>query len=67
MSYTQREVVKKLYRDGWIPTGRGKGSHVVVQKSGYPPITIPKGEIKRGTLRGIISDSGLTPEQFEAL
>lgn len=48
---------------------RGKGSHIVMSKRGYPAIiTIPDHrELDRGTLRSIIRSAGMTVEQFADL
>ena len=59
------DVVKAFSRAGW-EVARQRGSHVIMQKEGVDTLlTIPrKKEVKRGTLRGLIADSGLTVEEF---
>lgn len=46
-----------------------RGSHIVMVFPGRRPIAVPEHrEIKRGTLRSLIRDSGFTVEEFlEAL
>ena len=64
------EVCGALSKAGFsIVRGRGKGSHVYLYRA-YPPtgITVPKKkDIKRGTLRAIIRQSGLSVDEFLAL
>jgi predicted RNA binding protein YcfA (HicA-like mRNA interferase family) len=64
------EIVKALARVGFseIP-GRGKGSHVFVYRAEPAKgITVPREkEVKRGTLRSIIREAGLTVDEFLAL
>ena len=44
---------------------RQKGSHVRLKCVGRPSITVPlHSQLKRGLLRGLIRDAGLTVEQF---
>jgi predicted RNA binding protein YcfA (HicA-like mRNA interferase family) len=65
-----REVVKALGKVGFREiAGRGKGSHVFVFRDDPPKgITIPSEKsIKRGTLRSIIRQADLTPDEFVAL
>jgi predicted RNA binding protein YcfA (HicA-like mRNA interferase family) len=66
----RREIVKALSKVGFreIP-GRGKGSHVFVYRDApRTGITIPReNEVKRGTLRSIIRQAGLTIDEFLAL
>jgi len=49
--------------------GRGKGSHLVMHRSAPPTIlTIPDHrELRRGLLRSLIRDAGLSVEAFRAL
>jgi len=64
------EVAKAFEKLGFreIP-GRGKGSHVFVYRDQPPKgITIPRErQVKRGTLRAIIRQAGLTVDEFLAL
>ena len=57
-------VIKALSKRGFI--FRKKGDHVIIQsKDGYRNIVVPlHKELKPGTLRAIIKQSGLTVEEF---
>ena len=58
-----REVVKALARAGFR-VARQKGSHMILVK-GDIAVPVPKHEeIKRGLLIEIISEAGLTKEEF---
>lgn len=62
MPMTQREMVKLLKKNGFheLPDDRGKGSHKMMNKKGLKrPITIPNGELKKGTERSILKEAGL--------
>lgn len=60
MPMTQDEMVKLLTRYGFNKIKGGKGSHVKMIKEGLRrPIIIPKGELKKGTEKGILKDAGL--------
>jgi predicted RNA binding protein YcfA (HicA-like mRNA interferase family) len=44
---------------------RQKGSHVRMRCSGRTPLTVPlRKEMKPGTLRSLIAESGFTIEEF---
>jgi predicted RNA binding protein YcfA (HicA-like mRNA interferase family) len=45
---------------------RQRGSHVILKKEGYPfLLSVPlHDELRKGTLRKLISDSGSTVEEF---
>lgn len=64
---TARDVIRALSRAGFQET-RTSGSHVRLIHIGDPArkITVPvhSGDLKRGTLRGIIAQAGLTVEEF---
>lgn len=63
-----RDAKRAFERAGFehIP-GRGKGSHMVM-KRGIVMLTIPDHDpLKRGILRALIRQSGLTVEQFVEL
>lgn len=65
-----RETIKAFSKVGFeVIPGRGKGSHVVMHKPNWPTIlTIPdRRELRRGTLRSLIRDAGLTVEEFNRL
>lgn len=59
------DVVKTFSKAGW-EVARQRGSHIIMEKEGVDMLlTIPrKKEIKRGTLRSLIADSGLTVGEF---
>ena len=60
MPLTQKEMIRILKKNGWeIFTKKGKGSHVRMFKKGYKPVTIPKGELKKGTENSIKRQAGL--------
>ncbi|WP_419787332.1 type II toxin-antitoxin system HicA family toxin [Pseudodesulfovibrio sp.] len=56
-----REVIKELVKAGWIKLKkRGKGAHTMMKHpDSLKKVTIPKGEIKTGTLRNIERVSGV--------
>ena len=62
------EVVRALERAGF-EVRRQRGSHVVMRKGGRVVVVPVHGSraVKRGTLRGIIRDAGLSVEEFVAL
>jgi predicted RNA binding protein YcfA (HicA-like mRNA interferase family) len=65
-----REVVRAFERAGFaVLPGRGKGSHVVMARQNHPSIlTVPNHDpVKRGTLRKIIRDAGMSVEEFRNL
>ena len=59
------DVVKSFSKAGW-EVARQRGSHIIMKKEGVDVLlTVPrKKEVKRGTLRSLIADSGLTVEEF---
>lgn len=59
-----RELMSILRSLGY-EVSRRKGSHIQLRAKGLPPVTIPDHtEIAVGTLRGIISRTGMSKEQF---
>ena len=46
-----------------LDTARGKGSHAVIRLGDRRTI-VPRGELKRGTLRGILKQLGVEEEGF---
>jgi predicted RNA binding protein YcfA (HicA-like mRNA interferase family) len=64
------EVIKRLNKVGFIAT-RQKGSHVRIERFAEGKmikLTVPlHKELKKGTLKRIITDAGLTVEAFSAL
>jgi len=63
-----KKLLKFLKKAGWKPE-RQQGSHIILTKAGNPAIlSIPDHkEIRRGTLRGLIRNAGLTVAEFVAL
>lgn len=61
------KVVKAFSKAGWAAV-RQRGSHVImVKENSVVTLSVPvhKGRpVKRGTLRDLIRDSGLTVEEF---
>jgi predicted RNA binding protein YcfA (HicA-like mRNA interferase family) len=67
VSYSGEEVKKAFIRAGWA-ISRQRGSHVILEKIGQEAtlsIPVHKGKnVKRGTLRDLIRDAGMTVEGF---
>jgi predicted RNA binding protein YcfA (HicA-like mRNA interferase family) len=61
-------AVKAFSKAGWI-LSRQTGSHVIMEKVGHvTTLSVPTHkELKRGTLRDLIKDAGLTVEEFVEL
>ncbi len=62
-----REVVRAFERAGFV-VARTNGSHAIMKKDGHPrsvsvPVHAGK-DIKPGTLKGLISASGLSVDDF---
>jgi predicted RNA binding protein YcfA (HicA-like mRNA interferase family) len=65
-----RDVIRAFCRAGYVQlAGRGKGSHVALAApDGSRILIIPgHGDVKRGTLRALIRQAGMTVEQFRGL
>jgi len=66
-SYRGEQVVRAFKREGW-QFCRQSSSHVILEKKGHDAIlSVPvhKGKnVKRGTLRDLIRDAGLTVKEF---
>ncbi|MCG6536817.1 MAG: type II toxin-antitoxin system HicA family toxin [Syntrophales bacterium LBB04] len=66
-SYAGQEVVKAFQKAGW-EISRRRSSHVILEKEGQEAtlsIPVHKGKnIKRGTLRDLIRDAGMSVDQF---
>mgnify|MGYP001054289370 CR=1 FL=1 len=63
---TARQVVRVAERLGFV-LRRQRGSHALYRRDADGArLVIPahKGDLPIGTLRGIIEDMGITPEQF---
>lgn len=64
-----REVVRALERMGYI-FDRQRGSHMILRYKEAPfrRIVVPDHkEVAKGTLRAIIREIGLSPQEFKAL
>ncbi|MBS3810056.1 MAG: type II toxin-antitoxin system HicA family toxin [Desulfobacterales bacterium] len=65
--YKGQDVVRAFRNAGWT-IARQKGSHVIMEKPGQEAtlaIPVHKGrDVKRGTLRSLIKDAGMTIEDF---
>ncbi|MCX5994023.1 MAG: type II toxin-antitoxin system HicA family toxin [Chloroflexi bacterium] len=63
-----KQAIEAFRKIGWKPD-RHHGSHIVLIKEKSPIIlSIPDHkEIRRGTLRSLIRNAGLTVEEFVAL
>jgi predicted RNA binding protein YcfA (HicA-like mRNA interferase family) len=63
-----QRLVKALERDGW-EVARQRGSHVRMKHPDRQvSLTVPlHRELKRGTLSGILSDAGLSPDELGRL
>ena len=64
---TGREVINTFENLGWR-IDRRRGSHVVMLKAGQPgSLVVPSHkEVRKGTLRTLIQDAGLSVEEFKA-
>ena len=62
-----REVVAALVRAGFVAHHQ-TGSHLVLKRAGVPPrrVTVPMHgrDLKTGTLRSIVRESGMTVDEF---
>ncbi|MBM3173215.1 MAG: type II toxin-antitoxin system HicA family toxin [Chloroflexi bacterium] len=63
-----REAVHVFNKVGW-QISRQEGSHIILTKSGNPVVlAVPDHrEVRRGTLRSLIRQAGLTVEEFKSL
>jgi predicted RNA binding protein YcfA (HicA-like mRNA interferase family) len=64
-----RDVVKAFEKIGY-EVDRQRGSHIILRNAEppYRRLTVPDhDEIAKGTLRGLIRQSGLSVEEFKAL
>ena len=69
-SVNARRAIRAFGKAGFVvDPGRGKGSHTVMRRPGMPgALVIPAHDpIGKGTLRGLITEAGLTVDQFVAL
>ena len=66
---TAREVVGVLHRLGYVDD-RQTGAHLVLRHPATRRrvvVAMHRGDIKPKTLRSMLADAGLTPEQFHEL
>lgn len=66
---SSHKVIKAFENAGW-KKDRQSGSHVTLIKPGHPAILTvphPSDTIKRGTLRSLIRDAGISVEDFVKL
>ena len=63
-----REAVKAFSKVGWR-VARQTGSHIIMLNHPSPALlSIPDhAELKRGTLRNLVTDAGMTVDEFLAL
>ena len=61
------KAVKAFNKAGWV-VSRQTGSHIIMEKAGYAATLSVSNhkELKRGTLRYLITDARLTAEEFVA-
>ena len=61
------EVIQALAKVGYL-IARSQGSHTRLRCDGRPPVTVPlHRELDRGTLRTILRQAQLTPDEFVTL
>ena len=60
-----REAVHAFERAGW-KVSRREGSHIIMSKAGMPvTLSVPDHqEVRRGTLRSLIRNAGMSVEEF---
>ena len=64
-----RDVIRALQKAGFA-IHHQRGSHVILKQTSPPHLRIPVPDhqtVKRGLLRAIIREAGLTRDQFENL
>ena len=66
-SYKGEKVVKAFQQVGW-EISRQRSSHIILEKEGHEAtlsVPVHKGKnVKRGTLRNLIKDAGMTVDDF---
>jgi len=66
--YSSAEILKVLHRNGFVFISQ-KGSHIKYRKSGNPTLTViipaDRKQIPTGTFNSILTQSGLTKDDFE--
>jgi predicted RNA binding protein YcfA (HicA-like mRNA interferase family) len=64
-SVSGKEAVRAFERLGYVRV-RQKGSHVFMKCQGRASLSVPLNDpVKRGLLRSLVKDSGLTVEEFK--
>lgn len=66
---TAAELLRALQRDGWEVV-RQRGSHVLLEHPTKPGLVVVphhRGEVRTGTLKSIMDDAGLTPDDLRRL
>jgi predicted RNA binding protein YcfA (HicA-like mRNA interferase family) len=62
------ELIRALTKKRGYYIRSQEGSHVHLRHPEYPPLTIPNHrEIARGTLRAILRQAGISPDEFRTL
>lgn len=59
-------LIRALKRLGWVEH-RQAGSHLILKKPGYPPISVPVHNgrtMKEGTVRSLLKDAGISEEEL---
>ncbi|MEA1883279.1 MAG: type II toxin-antitoxin system HicA family toxin [Thermotogota bacterium] len=65
-SYSSREIIKILEKDGWFQT-RCNGDHHIFRhkvKSGKVIVPHPKKDLKQGTLKSILKQAQITLNDY---
>jgi len=54
------------FREAWLDGGSAESSHIILTKTGHiATLSVPNHpEVARGTLRSLITKSGITVEEF---
>ena len=66
---SSRQVIRVLARVGWR-IERQEGGHAILERGdGVGTVVVPvhPGDLRPGTLRGILKQAGLTPDEFNRL
>ena len=64
-TYSAREVLAALRRAGFEPVSQ-RGSHVKLRNAAGRTVIVPDhAEIMRGTMRSILRQADLTPDEFD--
>ncbi|MDP8207072.1 MAG: type II toxin-antitoxin system HicA family toxin [Candidatus Electryonea clarkiae] len=69
-SVTSKKLIRALQRTGFF-IHHQKGSHITLKDNSFPPkrVVVPfhTKDIKKGLLRGILKDAGISVEEFNNL